>query len=238
MFKDKKVIIFDMDGTLIDSIGIWNETDYQLIRRLGYKDNLDILKVQEERDNALRKYADSKNPYMDYCSILKKKYNSNLSVEEIHKLRYQIANELLIKTVDYKPMVPEFLKKLKEKNFILAIASTTLDSTITIYKTLNKNMIKKAPLDEYFSLIITKDEVKMTKPNPETYLKVLEKLKVKKENVLVFEDSLIGIEAAKNAGLQVVAVYDKYSDYERDKINDLSDYKINDYNEAIKILEE
>ncbi len=237
MFNQKKVIIFDMDGTLIDSIGIWNESDISLIKRLGCKKNIDLKTIQKEREETLGLLSKSLNPYLDYCKVLKEKYNLTKTPEEIYKLRYEIANEYLINNLDYKPYVPLFLKKLKEKKYILVIASTTMQKNIEIYKTKNKNIIKKAPLDEYFSLILTKEDVKESKPNPEVYLKVLEKLNVSKEECLIFEDSLVGVQAAKNSGIECVAVYDEYADVNRREINELADYHINSYQEAIALLD-
>lgn len=237
MFKGKKVIIFDMDGTLIDSIGIWNEVDNLLIKKLGFTGEVESDIIQKQRDETLRTYSKSENPYLDYCKLLGKRYNSQLTAEEILNLRYNVAQDYLKNIIDYKPNVDKFLKKLKEKNFILAIASTTRKSNMDIYRTKNTNIINKAKLDEYFSVIYTREDAKEIKPSPEIYLKVIETLKVKKEDCLIFEDSLIGIESAKNAGIGCVAIYDKYSDMDREQINKLSDYQLNDYSEAIQILD-
>lgn len=237
MFKGKKVIIFDMDGTLIDSIGIWNEVDNLLIKKLGFTGEVESDIIQKQRDETLRTYSKSENPYLDYCRLLGKRYNSQLTAEEILNLRYNVAQDYLKNIIDYKPNVDKFLKKLKEKNFILAIASTTRKSNMDIYRTKNTNIINKAKLDEYFSVIYTREDAKEIKPSPEIYLKVIETLKVKKEDCLIFEDSLIGIESAKNLGIACVAIYDKYSDMDREQINKLSNYQLNDYSEAIQILD-
>ena len=57
MFKGKKVIIFDMDGTLIDSVGVWNKVDMALIKELGGLDELNELDIQQQRDKKLREYS-------------------------------------------------------------------------------------------------------------------------------------------------------------------------------------
>ena len=69
------------------------------------------------------------------------------------------------------------------------------------------------------------------KPNPEIYLKVLETLGVEPKECLIFEDSLIGVEAANRANIEVVAVYDKYSDADLEKIKQKATYCIHDYSE-------
>lgn len=236
MFKGKKVIIFDMDGTLIDSVGIWNEVDKNFIRKLGATEKLDESSLQKQRDTLLRTFSKAENPYLEYCKTLGEKYHSELSAEQILNLRYEVAQDYLKNKVDYKPHADEFIRKLKEENFVLAIASTTRRDNMRIYQTQNENILKKAAIDDYFSLVLTREDVKEMKPNPEVFLKVVEELKVKKEECLIFEDSLVGVEAAKNAGMEVVAMYDKYSDGEREEINKIANYRLAHYLEAIRML--
>lgn len=236
MFKNKKVIVFDMDGTLIDSVGIWNEIDLKLINELGNKEIITGDEVQKQRDQILTKYSKIENPYTEYCKFIGEKYNSKLNGEEIFKLRYEIAQNYLEYVIDYKPNAEKSIKKLKEKGYILGIASTTKKTNMNIYITLNKNIIEKAKLDEYFSFIYTREDVKEIKPNPEIYLKILKEQNILNSECLIFEDSLIGVQAAKNAGIDCVAVYDKYSDTDREKINEISDYQIENYLTVIEDL--
>ena len=57
-----------------------------------------------------------------------------------------------------------------------------------------------------------------------------------KEECLIIEDSYTGVLASKNAGIEVINIYDKYADVERDKINSITDYSINSYKELIDLL--
>ena len=226
MLEGKKVIIFDMDGTLIDSVGVWNDVDRALIARLGGEEAGD---VQAQRDEALRRFSKSASPYVDYCAFLGEKYNSLLTPEEIHTLRSEIAQEFLKNVIDYKPDADVFLHKLKQRGFTLVIATTTRRGNMDIYRTQNVNMLAKAKIDELFTLVYTREDAREIKPNPEIYLRVMSELGAAPEECLVFEDSLIGIEAAKNAGIQSVAVYDAYSDREREQINALADFQVQTY---------
>ena len=114
MLKDKKVIIFDMDGTLIDSIGIWNEIDKELIKTIGNGD-IDNVNIGKQRDEKLKEYSKYEDAYLEYCSFLKEKYNSKMCKEEIKKLRYEIADNYLRTVIDYKANAEKFLKYIKLK---------------------------------------------------------------------------------------------------------------------------
>lgn len=234
MLKNKKFIFFDMDGTLIDSVGMWNEVDRLFIKALG--GNPDGIDVQAERDSKLREYKASDDPYREYCGYMGKKYGSSLSPAELVKLRYSISLNFTENFVDYKPHADKVLRFLKEKGYTLAIVSTTKRSNMDIYRTKNLNIIEKAPIDSIFSAIYTREDAKEIKPSPEIYSRVLGELKAKEEECLIFEDSLVGVEAANNAGIDAVAIYDKYSETDREKIAARVKQYFNDYKEVLRAI--
>lgn len=235
MLKGKKVIIFDMDGTLIDSIGIWNEIDKELIKAIG-NGNIDNIDIGKQRDEKLKEYSRCEDAYLEYCKFLKQKYGSNMEIADIKNLRYQIADNYLRESIDYKSGVERVLKYLRQKSFILVIASTTNDHTIEIYKKHNRNIINKANIEDIFSLVYSKGAVKELKPNPEIHYKILKELNVTADECLIIEDSLIGVEASNNANIEVAVIYDKYSDCNREEINKLSQYQFKDYNEMLTYM--
>ena len=230
MLQGKKVVIFDMDGTLIDSIGLWNEIDRKLIVQLGGTPPAEE-RIQANRDEQLTRLRTSPSPYVDYCGSLRDMYATIAplpSDDEVMRIRYGIAQESLL-TVDYKKDAESVLKYLKNRGFTLVLASTTGRVNITIYSTKNQNLVSKAPLGEIFDLMLTREDVQTIKPDPEVYLAVMRHFAASPEECLIFEDSLIGIEAANRANIPVVAMYDRYSDKDREAINRLSQYQFADF---------
>ena len=230
MLKDKKVVIFDMDGTLIDSVGMWNQVDMELMKTLG-GESADEEAVQKLRDEKLAEYSSMPEPYIEYCSYIARMCGSDMDGESVHTLRYEIADNLLRNNVDYKPGADVLIKKLHDKGYILAIATTTRKKNMDIYRNENKNIMAKAPIDEYFSVVYCREDVSHIKPDPEVFLKVTETLAVESSECIIFEDSLTGVLAANSAGIDVVSVYDIYSRTDREKIIRLSDYSIMSFGE-------
>lgn len=231
MLQGKRAVIFDMDGTLIDSIGVWNEADRLLVRELTGQEP-DVDQLQRLRDGALRRFQGEENPYLSYCELLRERYGMSRTAEEIYARRYEIANGLLEK-LDYKPGADRLLRALKAAGYILVLATTTRRRSIDLYRTRNKNIMGKAPLDEIFDRVYTCEDVQNIKPDPEIYRRIFAELELTAEQCIVFEDSLIGVQAAKNAGIEVAAVYDKHSDGEREAINALTDWQIHSFEELL-----
>lgn len=232
--RRKKYIIFDMDGTLIDSIGIWNSVDFNVIKKFsGLQSSLEEL--QQNRDLFLETHLDD-DVYVSYCEYLIKKYHMNISKEDLIRERRARVDTILKNEVTYKVGVPEVLQKLKEQGFTLILATATTQRQIDIYASQNPAMAQAISLYDTFDFILRKEDVVHKKPHPEIYLKVLEHYQTNSDLCLVFEDSLHGVMAARGAGIETINVYDKYSDKDRLKINSLADYKIESYSEFINFM--
>jgi haloacid dehalogenase superfamily, subfamily IA, variant 3 with third motif having DD or ED len=235
MFAGKSVIVFDMDGTLIDSVGVWNDVDRIVIKHIGNVD-IDPESCQAQRDILLRQCSAAPNPYLEYCGFLQRKYASSLTAEQIIQLRTDVADELLTTAVMYKKDAEKVLAALKARGLTLVVATTTSRANMGIYRTRNKNIMEKAPLDALFTRIYTREDVRNIKPDPEVYRRVLDDFCIPPEECLVFEDSLVGVEAANSAGIDVVAMYDAYSDEQRAHINERATYRFDTYAAVLALL--
>ncbi|MBQ6893349.1 MAG: HAD family phosphatase [Clostridia bacterium] len=234
MLSGKKYIIFDLDGTLINSVGIWNEVDKRFIKSFGHDPS--GTDVQAQRDAKLREFKSSDNPYRDYCAFMGNKYGSYLTPDELVKLRYEIADSLVANEVDYKPNADIFLRELKKRGYTMIIASTTLRSNLNVYLNRNQNIICKAPLDSIFDAMYTREDASEMKPSPAIYNKVMKDFGAHAEECIIFEDSLIGVEAANAAGVNVIAIYDENSDGDREEINRRATAHFESYKELMETL--
>ena len=234
--ESKKVIIFDLDGTTIDSIGMWNLTDYTMIKRYGGGE-VPLKVIQDDRDYFLHNNPVG-NIYVGYCNFLIQKYK--LSIHDPSILSDERRDEYAIlfeNEVEFKPHAAELILKLKEVGKTLVLATMTTLTQLGIYSR-SKKLIPVLNISEAFDKITTADMVKKKKPDPEIYKNVLTLCNVSPEECLVFEDSLTGVKAASDAGMEVVNIYDKYSDKDQDAINEIADYAITDYIEVVRLLEQ
>ena len=235
--RKKKYIIFDMDGTLIDSLGVWNRTDQKLIEDYGNQ-IVKLDKIQIERDAFLHNNQNS-DIYLAYCQYLIKKYNLNIqSAEELLRTRWRMSGEILEKEMDFKDDVVQLVLILKKLGFTLVLATMTTQIQLDIYSKKNKKMLEQMNILEVFDLIIRKEDVINKKPNPEIYIKIMQYYNATPNECLVFEDSYTGVLASKNAEIECVNIYDQYADVDRDKIEAIADYSIKGYGEFLSLVEE
>lgn len=235
-FLNKKYFIFDIDGTLVDSMSMWNLIDQRAVyNATGVMVDEDLIK--NIRDNALYSKDNIGGKIYDlfYQEIINY-FGINMSVEEYKKFRHDYSEELSKNKVDFKAGASEFMQMLKLLGKKIGVATTTTKTQLDIYCNQNENMKRKSNIKEYADVIVTCEDVVYKKPDPEAYLKVVETFGAKPEECIVFEDSINGVMAAKNAGLEVCAVYDKSAKQEQDLIEKYADFKVESFDELIKAL--
>jgi HAD superfamily hydrolase (TIGR01509 family) len=212
-----KGAIFDLDGTLLDSMPFWENLGSEYLKAKGInppKNINEILKTMSLVQSA--KY-------------LKKEYFISGSEDKIIKeFIGLIENQYRLK-VPLKTAVLPFLDRLYKENVRMCIATAT------------DHELAKAALDrlsvlKYFDFIFTCSEAGMGKNTPEFFLKALELLDTTIHETIVFEDALHAIKSAKAAGLSVVAVYDKSSCKEQKEIKSIANFYLNSFEDWEMIL--
>ena len=236
MFKNKKLVCFDLDGTLIDSVGIWNQVDAALIQQLSGMP-VELVELQRQRDEQLKHFRECTDPYLEYCGYLNERYGFNLDKAAVKERRYAISRHFLDHVVELKPQAEVLIHHLKQLQIKTALTTTTSLYNVQRYQQNNTQIHSKIDFEQDFSLMLTRENVQNIKPHPEVYLKAIQHFGFAAEECLIVEDSLIGIEAANQAGIEVVAIYDQYSEHELAQIQAKADYFVPDFATLIDHLQ-
>ncbi len=185
-----EAIIFDHDGTLVDT----ETPDFRAWEMLYQEHGATI---------ALERWAATAVGHMDgydplFNDLIVQNGNGHLTKTSLHQ-RLKALWSITLETVELMPGVEEILPQLQARNYPLAVATASDRAWVTRWLT-------RFNLQSYFQVVATQDDIVNNKPAPDVYLFAAAQLGVKPERCLVFEDSLAGLQAAKAAGMTVVAV--------------------------------
>ena len=205
MLSGIKACIFDMDGTLVDSLGMWSDIDRRFFVRYG----MEIPADYEKKINHMS--------FLEMAQFTKEEYQIPDSVETITELWTEWSKEEYESKIQAKPGAQELLQFLKEQGIPLSLATTNR-------KELYEPCLRRNHLYSYFDHIMNVNEINSTKSEPKIYQLLAAKMNVKPEETLVFEDILIAVNTAHQAGFKVAAVYDKRNERDQQKIKTLSDF--------------
>lgn len=213
--KEFKAAIFDLDGTLLDSMGVWETIDIDFLGKRGIALPDDYLEIITPMGfDAAAKYTVDR-------------FHLSENPQDIIREWYTMAKDAYASTVMLKPYVREYLDMLSEKG-IRITAATSSD------RELFEPALANNGIANYFEHIVTARDVMRGKGYPDIYEAAAEKVRTEPENSVVFEDILKGIQGAKAGGLQTVGVYDRYSAYEKDAMTALADRYIHDFSELME----
>ena len=208
-----KGAIFDFDGTLVDSMFIWDTIGEDYLRTLGKEPHEDL-----------------KETFMtltleEAAEYYRTHYGVTLSVKEIVDGVNTMVEGIYRTRVALKQGVADFLAQLKENGTRMCIATVT--DRYLVEETLDRLGIL-----QYFSEIFTCAEVGYGKDKPIIYRKALEHLGTTKNETYVFEDSLFALKTAKADGFTTVGVYDRHEN-RQDNLKNLADYYIVDFADPV-----
>ena len=210
MMHEKHAVIFDLDGSLVDSMWIWKDIDVEYLGRFG-------IPLPENLQAQIEGMS-----FSETAIYFKERFALSDSLEQIKEDWNRMAWNKYMNEVPLKPGVHEFLTGCKQRGIKLGIATSNSRELV-------ENVARAHNLHDYFSCIMTSCDVNKGKPAPDIYLAVAEKLCVNPENCLVFEDIIPGIMAGKNAGMEVCAVDDYYSRHVKEEKKALADYYLEDF---------
>ncbi len=196
-----KVAIFDMDGLIFNTERQFFKFESMVHKKYGYPS-----RIEDFTQTLGLSFASVKE-------VHKKIFGEDVSTEQICKeTRELVAKDVEENGLEIMKGIPELLEFFKENGTICCVASSTVTPMVEKY-------LNIAGIRDYFKHIIGGDQVKISKPNPEIFLKALGKTPFNKDEAVIFEDSENGIRAAHAAGIPVICIPDLK--YPNDSLKDI-----------------
>lgn len=203
-------VIFDLDGTLLDSLGAWENSGSNYVRSRGFEAPADL-------DAKLETLS-----LMDGAQLVKQMYNLPEPPEVLLEQTLEPIKNHYFYDIQPMPGVPEQLARLKAQGVKMAVATAS-------HKEFAERALTRLGLREYFEFIITCDEVGIGKTSPKVYEEALRRLGTMKERTLVAEDALHALETAHHAGFPTAAIEEAHSVGQRAQKLNVADYYILEY---------
>lgn len=210
-----KLAIFDMDGLIFDSEKIYIDEFPKIFKEEGFElKTEDILQTIGKNEKSCEEFYLSLFPKLDFKKVCLKLENKLKEISSKGKL-------------PLKEGVINLLEYLKHNNVILALASSSNKDKIIKF-------LKDAKIYNYFDYIISGEDVKFGKPNPEIFLKVIQKFNIKENEAIVFEDSVNGVLASVAAKIPVIMIPDLI--YPDEEIKNKTMLVLNNLSEVLDYL--
>lgn len=211
-----KGAIFDFDGTLFDSMFVWEKAGEAYLSSLG-------IKPKENLQNSLKSMSLTQS-----AVYIAEKYNLKLDTQEIMDGINKTVENFYFNTVEPKQGVIEFLELLKNMNVKMCIATATDRYQV-------EAALKRCNMNTFFSEIFTCTEVGFGKDEPIIFQKAMEHLETSKDDTVIFEDAYHAVNTAKANGFLTVAVYD-FSEHRQSEIRTLTDCYLEDFTQVDKFI--
>ncbi|MGM0397040.1 MAG: HAD family hydrolase [Bacillota bacterium] len=210
-----KAAIFDLDGTLLDSMWVWETQAYDYLKSRGIDAPDNIREIL--REYSLREASD----------VLKDMYDLPESGEEINDQMEKALEKYYFEKIQLKEGAKELLQALHKEGIVMCAATATADY-------LAKRAMKRLGIDDYFSFLQTCKSTGIEKYRPEFYGLILNRIDENPADIWLFEDALHSMEAAKKLGIKVAAIRDKSAEIDRKEIDKVADIVFDSFPEYLE----
>ncbi len=203
-------VIFDLDGTLVDSMWIWKDIDIAYLLKHNCRFPADLQREIEGMSTT------------EVAIYFKERFDIKDDIDDIKAEWIDMAKDYYARRIGLKKGARSFLEKLHSADIKMAIGTSN-------FRDLAVLVLKRNEIEHYFSSLRTACEFERGKPHPDIFLGVAAELAVAPQRCLVFEDTRAGVQAARSAGMDVVAIADDLSrpfkaDLEREALLYLEDF--------------
>lgn len=213
-----KAAIFDLDGTLLDSMGVWDQVDLEFLGRRGF----DVPDDYMQKVSAMQ--------FRDIARYTIRRFNLDESVDDLLREWNDLAFEAYTTTVEAKPGAKQYLIELRDSGAKLAVVTSMLP-------TLREPALRHVGMFDDFDLIVgTGEHGQGGKDTPDIFLYTAQQLGIEPKHCTVFEDLLVAIRSAKQAGMQAWGVQDDSSAIHWEQICETADGVLLDFAQAPREL--
>lgn len=217
MLQNVDAVLFDLDGSLVDSMWIWKDIDIAYLGKFG-------IPLPEDLQSQIEGMS-----FSETAVYFKEHFQIPDSIEQMKSDWTKMAWDKYLHEVPLKAGADRFIRYCAEHHIKLGIATSN-------GRELVEGVLKALQIKDYFTCIVTGCDVEKGKPSPDVYLEAARQCEVDPEKCLVFEDIVPGIQAGKAANMKVCAVHDLYSLHQTDAKKELADYYIHDYTDIMDHL--
>ncbi len=214
LIDESEGLIFDFDGTLVDSLGLWNRVDSKFFHSRG-------MEVPETYAVEIVHLS-----FRDMAELTCRKYCPDETPDHVIEIWLDMAEDEYANVIEVKDGVKEFLSEMKNKGKRIALATSNRES-------LYRPCLRRNNIEQYFEFVADVNTLQTSKEDPLIYLTCADHFDLKPDRCIVFEDILTGIKTAKSAGFRTIGVFDEYSKDRKTEMFDTADFCICDYRKLI-----
>lgn len=209
-----QAVLFDFDGTLVDSMSLWHQIDEIFLGQRGITCPPDL------------SYAIAGMSFPETAAYFKERFHLSEDIDTIQTIWINMSYDLYLSDIAFKPGARELVRALADRGMPMGIATSNSRRTLTAY------LAQYGLLDAFSALCFT-NEVGVGKPDPAVFLEAARIIGVPPETCLLFEDTLEGVQGGKAAGMDVIAVQDLWQGEHLARIKALADGFITGFTDLI-----